>query len=48
MLKRAVGVDVMTTFADVDVADLADKNTATSTDDLEKVERTLYNAAGVS
>ena len=48
MLKRAVGVDVMTTFADVDVADLADKNTATSADDLEKVERTLYNAAGVS
>ena len=48
MLKRAVGVDVMTTFADVDVADLADKNTATTTDDLERVERTLYNAAGVS
>ena len=48
MLKRAVGVDVLTTFADIDVADLADKNTTTSTDDLEKVERTLYNAAGVS
>ena len=48
MLKRAVGVDVMTTFADVEVADLADKTTTTSTDDLEKVERTLYNAAGVS
>ena len=48
MLKRAVGVDVMTTFADVDVADLADKNTTTSTDDLEKVERTLYNQFGVS
>ena len=48
MLKRAVGVDVMTTFADVDVADLADKNTTTSTDDLAKVERTLYNAFGVS
>ena len=48
MLKRAVGVDVMTTFADVDVADLADKNTTTSTDDLEKVERTLYNSLGVS
>ena len=48
MLKRAVGVDVMTTFADVDVADLADKNTTTSTDDLTKVERTLYNAFGVS
>lgn len=48
MLKRAVGVDVMTTFADVDVADLADKNTTTSTDDLAKVERTLFNAFGVS
>lgn len=48
MLKRAVGVDVMTTFADVDVADMSDSNTATSKDDLEKVERTVYNAFGVS
>ena len=48
MLKRAIGVDVMTTFADVEVADLADKNTTTSTDDLEKVERTVYNGFGVS
>lgn len=48
MLKRAIGVDVMTTFADVDVADLADKNTTTSTDDLAKVERSLYNAFGVT
>ena len=48
MLKRAVGVDVMTTFADTTVADLADKNTTTSTDDLAKVERTMYNAFGVS
>ncbi len=48
MLKRAVGVDVMTTFADVDVADLADKNTTTTRDELEKVERTVYNEAGVS
>ena len=48
MLKRAVGVDVMTTFADVDVADLADSNTTTTRDELEKVERTVYNEAGVS
>lgn len=48
MLKKAVGVDVLTTFADVEVADLADKNTTTSTDDLNKVERTVYNALGVS
>jgi hypothetical protein len=47
MLKRAVGVDVMTTFAEVDVADLADKNTTTTRDELEKVERTVYNEAGV-
>ena len=48
MLQRAVGVDVMTTFAEVDVADLADKHTTTTTDELEKVERTVYNEAGVS
>lgn len=48
MLKRAVGVDVMTTFAEVDVADLADKNTTTTSDELEKVERTVYNEFGVS
>jgi hypothetical protein len=48
MLRRAVGVDVMTTFAEVDVADLADKRTTTSSDELEKVERTVYNEAGVS
>ena len=41
-------LDVLTTFADVDVADMADKNTTTSVDELEKVERTVYNEAGVS
>jgi hypothetical protein len=46
MLKRAVGVDVLTTFADIEVADMADKNTATSVDDLAKVERGLYNESG--
>ena len=48
MLKRAVGVDVITTFADVESIDISDRNTATSTDDLEKVERTVYNSLGVS
>ena len=48
MLTRAIGVDVLTTFADVDVADMADRATTTSTDQLEKVERTVYNEAGVS
>ena len=48
MLKRAVGVDVLTTFADIDSIDLSDKATTTSTDDLEKVERSVYNAMGIS
>lgn len=48
MLTRAIGVDVLTTFADVDVADMADRNTTTSVDELEKVERAIFNEAGVS
>lgn len=48
MLKRAVGVDVLTTFADVDSIDMSDKNTTTSKDDLEKVERTVFNSLGIS
>ena len=48
MLRRAVGVDVITTFADVQSIDISDKNTSTSTDDLEKVERQVYNSMGVS
>lgn len=48
MLRRAVGVDVLTTFTDVESIDMADKNTSTTTDDLEKVERAIYNALGIS
>ncbi len=48
MLKRAVGVDVLTTFADIDSIDMSDKNTTTSQDDLAKVERTVFNALGIS
>lgn len=48
MLGNAIGVDVLTTFADVDVADLSDKSNVSSVDQLEKVERTVYNEAGVS
>jgi len=38
----------LTTFADISVEDLADNVTTTSADELEKVERTVYNEAGVS
>ena len=48
MLRRAIGVDVITTFADVDSVDISDKNTTTSVDDLAKVERTVYDSLGIS
>lgn len=48
MLSSAIGVDVLTTFADVTVADMSDKGNISSVDQLDKVERTVYNEAGVS
>ena len=48
MLRRAVGTDVLTTFADVESIDMSDRNTATTVDDLQKVERTIFNALGIS
>ena len=48
MLKRAVGIDVLTTFADIEKIDTKDNNTATTRDDLEKVERTVFNNSGIS
>ena len=48
MLKKAIGIDVLTTFADVEVADMSDNRSTASKDDLERVERGVYNEAGVS
>ena len=48
MLKKAIGIDVLTTFADVQVADMSDNRSTASTDDLERVERGVYNEAGIS
>lgn len=48
MLGKAIGIDVLTTFADVDVVDLADKSNVTSVDELEKVERTVFNESGTA
>jgi hypothetical protein len=48
MLARAIGVDVLTTFTKVTPISISDKNTTTTTDDLEKVERTVYNSMGIS
>lgn len=48
MLKKAIGIDVLTTFADVDVADMSDNRASSTSDDLQRVERAVYNEAGVS
>ena len=48
MLGKAIGVDVLTTFADVEVADMDNNRAAASRDDLVRVERSVYNEAGVS
>jgi hypothetical protein len=48
MLRRAIGVDVLTTFADIDSIDMSDKATTNTVDDLEKVERSVYNSLGIS
>lgn len=48
MLSKAVGVDVLTTFADTEVANLAEKSTTVGKDALAKMERGVYNEAGIS
>lgn len=48
MLKNAIGVDVLTTFADIDVADLSDSASTTTKDELLKVERAVYNESGTA
>jgi hypothetical protein len=48
MLRRAIGVDILTTFTDVESINVSDNATTTSKDDLEKVERTVFNSLGVS
>lgn len=48
MLQNAIGVDVATTIADVEHIDLSDSNASTATDELERVERSVFNALGLS
>ena len=48
MLANTIGIDVLTTPLDVAVEDLSDNSNVSSVDQLEKVERTVYNEAGVS
>lgn len=47
MLADTIGAEVLTTFTDVDAIDLSD-TTSNSEDNLENVERSAYNAMGIS
>ncbi len=49
MLSKAVGVDVLTTFADTEIQSLVDKSSASAASDpLSIMERSVFNEAGVS
>lgn len=48
MLRNATNVDILTTFADIDVADLDNSSGTATKDPLAKVERGIFNEAGVS
>lgn len=48
MLQHSIGTDVLTTFANIKVEDIADNNASDATDTLERMERAAYNALGIS
>lgn len=48
MLQHTINTDVLTTFTDVDSIDLSGNQVANSVDELEKVERAVFNAMGIS
>lgn len=48
MLSNSIGVDVITTFADVKGIEISDANATTKDNSLDNAERGLYNALGIS
>lgn len=48
MLSRCVGVDVLTTFADIEAIDVSEANSVAKDNSLDNAERTVYNALGIS
>lgn len=48
MLRHTIGTDILTTFTEVEAINLADDSTSTTSDELEKVERAVFNAMGIS
>lgn len=47
MLGKAIGIDVLTTFADVDVANMETTNAASDDDAMERTRQAIYDDAGV-
>ena len=48
MLSSAIGVDVLTTFADIDAIDVSDATSYAKDNSLENSQNNVYNALGVS
>ena len=48
MLSRCIGVDVLTTFAEIDSIDVSDATSLAKDNSLDNAEKTVYNALGVS
>jgi len=48
MLRNSIGVDVLTTFADVDSIEVSDSVDASTNGSLDNAERTVYNNLGTS
>ncbi len=49
MLGKAVGIDVLTTFAETDVADMSSNSATTAADEgMDRVKSAIYDQAGIS
>lgn len=49
MLGKAIGIDVLTTFADVNVADMSSSSSVTATDDgMDRTKQAVFDQAGIS
>lgn len=48
MIANVVGADAITTFADIDVETLSDNSTKTSSDDIDRMTRAVYDQSGTA
>ena len=48
MLGKTIGIKVLTTFGDVDVADMSDKGNTNQSDDVNRVKTSVFDEFGTS